>query len=609
MGFLRNFNKINKNDVSLAGGKGASLGEMTQSGILVPPGFVILANAFEKFLEESNLDIEIESILDSVNHKELHSVENASEKIEALILGAKISEDLTSEIQKFFDNLGAKYVAVRSSATAEDSANAAWAGQLKSSLNTTEENLLDNVKSCWASLFTSRAIFYRFEKKLHKQKISVAVVVQKMVESEKSGIAFSVHPVTQDRNQLIIEAGFGLGEAIVSGQITPDSYVVEKQPLRIIDKNIQTQSRGFYRAKSGGNEWHDIPKEKGKKQALSDKEILELSEKVISIEKHYGFPVDVEWAFEQGKFYIVQSRPITTLRKTEPRLKRKFTKEHAREYSLFRVATWYRAMNQELPKIIGESVEEACAVYRGEDLVEIYYEPIELKRLFGAVIQNSSDKNRMSEKIESFISSFKELKKYFTGEKLLENVEELRQFQERYASIWAYIGVVFMIPALPVDEELKHLAYAARSQTQEYNEIFTGNLDDNLEKLGIILEEEESVISGKAEVTENEIKGQVANKGQAKGIVRIVSSTRDFPKVKEGDILVVAMTMPKYLPAMKKAAAFITDEGGLTSHAAIVSREMNKPCIVGTKVATKLLRDGNEIEVDADNGIVRILKK
>ena len=346
-------------------------------------------------------------------------------------------------------------------------------------------------------------------------------------------------------------------------------------------------------------------------------------------------------------------------------MKRKFTKEHAREYSLFRVATWYRAMNQELPKIIGESVEEACAVYRGEDLVEIYYEPIELKRLFGAVIQNSSDKNRMSEKIESFISSFKELKKYFTGEKLLENVEELRQFQERYASIWAYIGVVFMIPALPVDEELKHLAYAARSQTQEYNEtpeavfkefmeasfpqikdsarfvlpeeiwsgeiesediiskieerkrgfifykneIFTGNLDDNLEKLGIILEEEESVISGKAEVTENEIKGQVANKGQAKGIVRIVSSTRDLPKVKEGDILVAAMTMPKYLPAMKKAAAFITDEGGLTSHAAIVSREMNKPCIVGTKVATKLLRDGNEIEVDADNGIVRILKK
>ena len=140
MGFLRNFNKINKNDVSLAGGKGASLGEMTQSGILVPPGFVILANAFEKFLEESNLDIEIESILDSVNHKELHSVENASEKIEALILGAKISEDLTSEIQKFFDNLGAKYVAVRSSATAEDSANAAWAGHLESYLNTTEEN-------------------------------------------------------------------------------------------------------------------------------------------------------------------------------------------------------------------------------------------------------------------------------------------------------------------------------------------------------------------------------------------------------------------------------------------------------------------------------------
>ena len=134
-----------------------------------------------------------------------------------------------------------------------------------------------------------------------------------MIESEKSGIAFSVHPVTQDKNQLIIEAGFGLGEAIVSGQITPDSYVVEKQPRRIIDENVQTQSRGLYRADKGGNEWRDIPKEKGEKQILSDEEILELSEIILKIENHYNFPCDIEWAFEGGKFYIVQSRPITTL--------------------------------------------------------------------------------------------------------------------------------------------------------------------------------------------------------------------------------------------------------------------------------------------------------
>lgn len=320
MKLLRDFKNIGKNDVTLAGGKGASLVEMLRAKIPVPPGFVVLSSAFEKFLEETDLNVEIDSILHSVNHKEIHTVENASEKIKALILQAGMPQDIASEIQKFFKNLNSKYVAVRSSATVEDSTSAAWAGQLESYLNTTAENLLENIKKCWASLFTPRAIFYRFEKDLHKQKISVAVVVQKMVESEKSGIAFSVHPVTQDKNQLIIEAGFGLGEAIVSGQITPDSYVVEKQPRRIIDKNIQTQFKGLYRAKNGGNEWHDIPREQGEKQVLSDKEIFELSEIILQIENHYGFPCDIEWAFENRKFYITQSRPITTLQGSDSQI-------------------------------------------------------------------------------------------------------------------------------------------------------------------------------------------------------------------------------------------------------------------------------------------------
>ena len=160
-------------------------------------------------------------------------------------------DDIAGLIQKYFNELGTEYVAVRSSATAEDSASAAWAGQLDSFLNTTEIDLLEKVKRCWASLFTPRAIFYRFEQNLHTQKVSVAVVIQKMVASEVSGIAFSVHPVTQDYNQLIIEAGFGLGEAIVSGQITPDSYVVEKAPRRIIDKNIVEQTRGIFRIEGG----------------------------------------------------------------------------------------------------------------------------------------------------------------------------------------------------------------------------------------------------------------------------------------------------------------------------------------------------------------------
>jgi len=305
--FTLPFKELDKNCAAKAGGKGASLGEMTQAGIPVPPGFVILSEAFEQFLKETNLVEEIDAILDSVNHKDIHTVELASKKIKELILSCEIPQDIKNCIEKSSKQLNTEFVAVRSSATAEDGKEHAWAGQLDSFLNTTENNLLERVKHCWASLFTPRAIFYRLEKGLQDTKISVAVVIQKMVESEFSGIAFSVHPVTEDRNQLIIEACFGLGEAIVSGQITPDSYVVEKNPRSIINVTVSEQTKGLYK---GG--WKDLGEE-GRSQVLNEKQILQLSEIILKIENHYGFPCDIEWAYEKGVFYIVQSRPITTL--------------------------------------------------------------------------------------------------------------------------------------------------------------------------------------------------------------------------------------------------------------------------------------------------------
>jgi len=225
----RTFDGLSSGDTDIAGGKGASLGEMTQAGIPVPPGFVVLTDAFERFLDETDLRQEVRALLAKVDDDAVHTAERASEQIQNLIKRAEMPEDIKTAIQKAFGELDATYVAVRSSATAEDGAENAWAGQLDSFLNTTDETLLENVKNCWASLFTPRAIFYRIEKGLKESHVSVAVVVQKMVESDNSGIAFSVHPVTEDYNQLIIEAGFGLGEAIVSGSITPDSYVVEKK--------------------------------------------------------------------------------------------------------------------------------------------------------------------------------------------------------------------------------------------------------------------------------------------------------------------------------------------------------------------------------------------
>lgn len=329
--FTRNFKKISKADIKTAGGKGASLGEMINNKISIPPGFVILAGAFDKFLEETDLGVEIDAKLKKVNKKDINSIEEASEEIRDLINDEKFPEDIGKEILKEFKNLNAKFVAVRSSATAEDSSIASWAGELESYLNITKKDLLERVKKCWSSLFTPRAIFYRFEKKLADKKVSVAVVVQKMVQSEISGIAFTAHPVTRDRNQMVIEAGYGLGEAIVGGKITPDTYIINKSQISnpksqtnsksknpnvqrsiILDKNISDQKMMIIKGKKGTVKAR-VPLSKQGKQKLSDGQILKLAGICDKIEKHYKFPQDIEWALEKGKFYITQSRPITTL--------------------------------------------------------------------------------------------------------------------------------------------------------------------------------------------------------------------------------------------------------------------------------------------------------
>jgi len=318
--FIKTFSQISKKDVDLAGGKGASLGEMTKAGIPVPPGFIILADAFDYFMDNTPKSIAIDTELDiaaqlsKVNFDDTNSIDQASNVIRDIMQDTEMPKELSTDIKKEFKKLKSKYVAVRSSATAEDSSIASWAGELESYLNTTQKTLLDNVKQCWSSLFTPRAIFYRYEKKLIDQKVSVAVVVQEMIESEISGIAFTVHPVTKDKNQMIIEAGFGIGEAIVSGQITPDSYIVDKNDLTIEDINIAEQKKMLVRkGAAGGNVWKSVAKSKQESQVLTGKQIIELSKICVQIEKHYKKPQDIEWAYKSGKFYITQSRPITTL--------------------------------------------------------------------------------------------------------------------------------------------------------------------------------------------------------------------------------------------------------------------------------------------------------
>ena len=282
--FTKTFNQLTKKDVDIAGGKGASLGEMTNAKMPVPPGFVILASAFDRFLEETDLEQDIKAQLKKVNYTDVNSVDKTSAIIRDLIHDASIPKDLQKEFLDEFKKTKAKFVAVRSSATAEDSSVASWAGELESYLNTTEKTLLANIKKCWSSLFTPRAIFYRKEKGLIDSEVSVAVVVQKMVESDVSGICFTVHPVTEDKKQIIIEAGFGLGEAIVSGSITPDSYVLDKRNYSTIDANIAKQERKIIRCLKKGVKWVAVEKKAQEKQKLSDKQIVELAKICAGIE-------------------------------------------------------------------------------------------------------------------------------------------------------------------------------------------------------------------------------------------------------------------------------------------------------------------------------------
>src|SRR3989339_200161 len=339
MPHIKFFKDLTKKSVPEAGGKGASLGEMTNAKIPVPPGFVVVASAFDRFLKETQLEEEIIARLKEVNPDDTNSVDRASNVIRDTIHDRPFPKDLEKEILTAFDKLEAKFVAVRSSATAEDSAIASWAGELETYLNIERKNVTAAVRTCWSSLFTPRAIFYRHEKNLIDHYVSVAVVIQKMIQSEISGIAFTVHPVTEDYDQMIIEAGYGLGEAIVSGQITPDSYVIHKRDWLITDISIGQQGKKLVKNKAqfksqkqnnsdtrrlgynfvdsdyNINEWVELDEKEGIKQKLTGKQITEVAKVCKKIEEHYKFPCDIEWAMEGGKIYITQSRPITTPKK------------------------------------------------------------------------------------------------------------------------------------------------------------------------------------------------------------------------------------------------------------------------------------------------------
>ncbi len=480
------FDQIHKDRIPEVGGKGANLGEMMNSGFPVPNGFCVTSGTYFEFIKHNRIDkviIEHTGGLDVRDNKRLNE---ASEIIKGRILAGEVPGAIREEILKAYSSLKRDgkdvYVAVRSSATAEDLPEASFAGQQSTFLNIIGgPEVMQAVKECWASLFEARAIYYRQENHFDHMKVGLCAVVQEMVQSEIAGVMFSVDPMSQKRDHISIEAAYGLGEIVVSGSVTPDRYVVSKRQNRIIEKSVAVQD-WMITKENGENVHMDIETSKGGEQKLNDSQIIELAQMGAKIEAHYQKPQDLEWAYVDGKLYIVQSRPITTLKNIVED-----------EYAPPAIPA-SRGLQQ--PRLPVEAKHSAPQIFRQEEKKEIIK------------MENSS-----------------------RGETRMEG-------------------------------------------------------STKIENAKVIL------------------RGLGAAPGIGKGKVQHIPTPKDIDKMVKGDILVTEMTTPDFVPAMKKAGAIVTDTGGMTCHAAIVSREMGIPCIVGSKLATKELKEGQYVTVDAVHGIV-----
>ena len=319
-GLIASFAAVGKDDVSLAGGKGANLGELTRAGVRVPPGLVVTADAYFRFLDEAGLRPEIERLLGELDCNDRARLEGVAMEAKHMVTSAPMPAWLVSPISAAYENMGAGTVAVRSSATAEDLAEASCAGQQSTYLNVEgRAEVVRAVQNCWASLFEPRAIFYRARAGFDHRNVGMGVVVQRMVQAERSGVMFTINPVTNDGSTMVIEAVFGLGEAVVSGLVTPDMYVVEKASGGVLDRQVVGQEQELVRRPNATRDeeqcqWVPVPFERRFRPKLSDEEAGELAAIGRQIEQHFGCPQDIEWAWDDSAFWIVQARPITSHR-------------------------------------------------------------------------------------------------------------------------------------------------------------------------------------------------------------------------------------------------------------------------------------------------------
>ena len=309
------FSDIRAADLPLVGGKGANLGEMAAAGFPVPPGFCLTTAAFRRFMAASPDAASVYTLLDAITTDDVEEVRRVGRQVRQTLLAVSIPADVAEATLRAWRELSpdAAY-AVRSSATAEDLPGASFAGQQDTYLNVRgEAALLDAVRRCWVSLFTDRAILYRIQNGFSHRDVALSAVVQQMVMSEKSGTLFTADPVTGHRHTLIIDASFGLGEALVGGLVTPDAYRVDKRTRTILDRQIADKEVAIYPLQEGGTRQVTLPPEQRRQTVLADEQILALTDLGCQVEAHYGNPQDMEWAIDEGRLYLLQTRPITTL--------------------------------------------------------------------------------------------------------------------------------------------------------------------------------------------------------------------------------------------------------------------------------------------------------
>jgi pyruvate,water dikinase len=425
MGSIVWFDGLGQADSPRAGGKGANLGELVAAGLPVPPGFVVTASGYLRAMEEGGVRGHLQAVFAEASGEGADAdLASLASRLQDLVRKAGITADLAREVLDAYHRLGPGIpVAVRSSATAEDAADTSFAGMHETFVNVVgEEALLDRVVDCWASLFVERGIAYRVSRGVEEEP-AIAVVVQQMVDAERAGVMFSADPATGDRDRIVIEAARGLGEVVVSGQVEPDTYVLSKEGPRLLTVRVGHQSHRLVSGPNGEIQRIDLTGADADERVLSDLDAIALARLGLQVEEHYGRPQDIEWAISGDMTYLVQSRPITTLRDG-------------------------------------------------------------------------------------------------------------------------------------------------------------------------------------SEATTPLVVGLAASQGTASGRVRVLQSPKDGSRLEPGEVLVAPMTNPDWVPTIRRAAALVTDGGGMTCHAAIIARELGVPCVVGTGDATSRLHDGILVTVDGARGIV-----